>query len=221
DGTSNALGNPEIIGQYRNKLSPGVFIPIDVGVGFPVAQGDPDPTSTDHPAAAKAMVNRTMDAGTGWHDSELYYVGRVPVKVGVGYLRQRVSWNFHASTKLVAAPKIRGELETEGDLPVDEGSDVEEYKYNPVALRNLTEVGAAWNPWAGIWIGLDAWLGINIIDEIERISPATPPSAFQWVLEPGLGYDFDFLKLNLSYIKPLGGRLEDIQGARLTAEMGF
>lgn len=220
DGTANALGNPEVIAQYRKKLSPGVFVPIDVGLGIPFAQGDPDPTSIDHPAAAKAMANRSMDAGTGWHDSELYYVGRVPVKASIGYLRQRVTWNFHASTKLVAAPKIRGALEVEGDLDTMV-AEVEEYKYNPVALRNITEVGAAWNPWAGIWIGLDAWLGINIIDELERVSQATPPSAFQWVLEPGLGYDFEFLKVNLSYIKPLGGRLEDIQGARLTAEMGF
>jgi len=221
EGSSGALGNPEIIGQYRMKLSPGVFVPIDFGLGAPFAQGDPDPTSANHPAAAKAMTNRTMDAGTGWHDSELYYVGRVPVKASVGYLRQRTTWNFHASTKLVAAPKIRGALELEGDLPQPNDADVEEYQYNPVALRNLTEVGAAWNPWAGLWIGLDAWLGINLIDEINRISAATPPSAFQWVLEPGLGYDLGFLKLNLSYIKPLGGRLEDIQGARLTGEMGF
>lgn len=221
DGSSSALGNPEFIGQYRMKLSPGVFVPIDFGIAAPFAQGDPDPTSADHQGAAKAMVNRTMDAGTGWHDSELYYVGRVPVKVGVGYLRQRVSWNFHASTKFVVAPKIRGALELEGDLPQPNDADVEEYKYNPVALRNTTEVGAAWNPWAGLWIGLDAWLGIDIIDEIERISQATPPSAFNWVLEPGLGYDLGFLKLNLSYIKPIGGRLEDIQGARLTGEMGF
>ncbi len=221
DGTSNALGNPEVIGQYRKRLSPGVFIPIDFGLGIPFAQGDPDPTSADHPAAAKAMVNRTMDAGTGWHDSELYYVGRVPVKVGVGYLRQRLTYNFHVSTKFVAAPKIRGALETEGELPAGNDADIQEYKYNPVALRSITEVGAGWNPWAGLWIGLDAWLGIDIIDEIERVSQATPPSAFNWVLEPGLGYDFEFLKVNLSYIKPLGGRLEDIQGARLTAEMGF
>jgi len=221
DGASNALGNPDLIGQYRIKLDPGEFVPIDFGVGLPLAQGDPDPTSTDHPAAAKAMVNRTMDAGTGWHDSELYYVGRVPVKVGAGYLLQRVTWNLHGGTKFVAAPKIRGALASEGDLPVDNAANVQEYKYNPVAVRNITEVGAGWNPWAGLWIGLDAWLGIDIIDEIERISEATPPSAFNWVLEPGLGYDFEFLKVNLSYIKPIGGRLEDIQGARLTAEMGF
>ena len=221
DGSSNALGNIELIGQYRIKLSPGEFVPIDFGVGLPVAQGDPDPTSTNHPAAAQAMTNRTMDAGTGWHDSELYYVGRVPVKVGAGYLLQRPTWNLHGGTKFVAAPKIRGALEIEGDLPQPNEADVREFKYNAVAVRNITEIGAGWNPWAGLWIGLDTWIGIDIIDEIERISDATPPSALNWVLEPGLGYDLEFLKLNLSYIKPIGGRLEDIQGARLTAEMGF
>jgi len=221
DGSSNALGNPDFMGQYRIKLSPGAYVPIDFGVAAPFAQGDPDPTSSNHPAVAKAMVNRTMDAGTGWLDSELYYVGRVPVKIGVGYLQQRLTWNVYAKTKLVAAPKIRGALELEGDLPQPNNADVDEYQYNPVALRNITVVGAGYNPWAGLWLNADAWLGINIFDELDRISQATPPSAFQFVVEPGLGYDLDFLKLNISYIKPLGGRLQDIQGARLTAEMGF
>jgi hypothetical protein len=221
EGTSNALGNPEIIGQYRIKMSPGVYIPIDAGLGIPLAQGDPDPTSADPPGAAKAMVNRTMDAGTAWHDSELYYVGRVPLKLGVGYLRQRVKWNVHASTKIVAAPKIRGELEVDGILPVDIAQDVESYEYNSVALRNMTYVGISGNAVAGLWLGIEGWVGINIIDEIVRNSEATPPSAFQLALEPALGYDFDFLKVSLSWIKPIGGRNEDIQGARLRAEMGF
>ena len=72
NGTSSALGNPEVIGQYRMKRSPGVYIPIDFGIGIPFAQGNPDPTANDYPSAAKAMVNRTMDAGTGWQDGELY-----------------------------------------------------------------------------------------------------------------------------------------------------
>lgn len=217
NGTSNALGNPEIIGQYRLKRAPGVFIPLDFGIGAPFAQGDPDPTSANHPAAAKAMTNRTMDAGTGWHDSELYYVGRVPVKVGVGYLRERVTWNVYANTKVVAAPKIRGALETED--PSD--PETREYNYNPVALRNVTAIGGAGNVIAGLWLGAESWLGINIIEEIDRVSDATPPSAFQFVVEPRLSYDFEFMKVGLSYIKPLGGRLRDIQGARLGVELGF
>jgi len=220
DGTSNALGNPDIMGEYRMKLSPGAYVPFEFGIAAPFAQGEPDPTSSNHPAVAKAMVNRSMDAGTGWHDSELYYVGRVPLKIGVGYLQQRLTWNVYAKTKLIAAPKIRGAMEVE-ELPLDNQSDVEKYEYNPVALRNITVAGAGWNPVAGLWLDAEVWLGINIFDELDRVSQATPPSAFQFAVEPGLGYDFKFLKLNISYIKPLGGRLQDIQGARLTAEMGF
>jgi hypothetical protein len=159
-----------------------------------------------------------MVAGTGWQNGELYYVGRVPVKLGIGYVRQRVSWRFHANTKLVAAAKMRGEL---NDDEVNDVPEIDGYSYNAVALRNVTTIGIAGNPWKGLWLGLDGWLGWDIIHEINRDSDATKPSKLQLAVEPMLGWDFDFMKLGLSYIKPLGGRLDAISGARLRAEFGF
>ena len=61
----------------------------------------------------------------------------------------------------------------------------------------------------------------DIIHELNRESEASPPSKFQFVMEPMLGYDLDFMKLGLSYIKPFGGVLRDLSGAKLQAEFGF
>lgn len=218
-GTSMALGNPEFLFEYRVDQGPGAFIPIQAGLGIPVAFGDPNPASTDNVAVGQTMANLSMDAATGYHDSELYSVGRVPIALGAGYTLLRPSWTAYAATKFVTTIKIKG------DDPNQNSAGASAYSYNPVGLRNVTGVGAMADVYKGILLGLDLWLAIDFIRELDYQSESTPPGKLQFAAEPGAGYKItDDIFVKLSYVTPLGGPLADqesIHAVRLRAGFAF
>jgi len=220
--SGQALGNPELMAEYRVKLGARADLPLGLGVGIPVAQGNADLTGTDTAGRRQWAVNLFADAVTGWHDGELFLPQRLPIVPFVGIVYEGENLDVDAYTKLVLAPNLSTEISQPND-PTGLGT----YEANGMALRSVTGAGAAY--WflesPRISAGLDAWAVINAVEPVtfESASGATGPSAFQFVIEPRLAAMFGAVRPSVGYIWPIGGRLSDdgAQGIRLRLDIGF
>jgi|GEM_PF-606337 len=219
--SSMAFGSPNIGIEYRTELSLVTSVPVFFAVGVPLAQGNPDPTTTtDYNGQIVARTNLLADAASGWKDAELYWTKRVPLTLGVGIRHDKRSWEAHAWTKLTAGINFGKALaDTRG--PTADTS----YKLNGVALRNVTLAGISLELLANpdLWVGLDAWLVYNAIEPIEFVSNAKKKLPLQVVAEPRVGMRFGKFQPSLGFLFPLGGRLADtgIVGARAHAEYAW
>jgi hypothetical protein len=219
--SSFALGNPELMGEYRVGLTPLTQLPILFGVGIPVAMGEPDPTNTkDASAQRQAAVNLIADAATGWRDGELFWPKRVPLILGVGITHERRALFVHGETKFVLGVNIGGDPE----VPTNPAG---EFEASTLAFRNVTGGGIRYqfldDP--AVFAGLDAWVVYNAIEPIEYTSSsgAETPSRLQLVAEPRVGARFGKISPSLGVIFPIGGRLADsgITGVRLHVDIAL
>jgi hypothetical protein len=206
--STTAFGSPELMGEYRLSLSKLTTVPIEFGVGIPVAQGNPDTTAQgDTAGQAKDTVNRLADATLGWKDGELFQPKRLPIIVGGGVRHERQDWEVHAGAKFALMPALSTDVSApQLGLPPGTGS----YKVNSFALREVTTLGGTYNILDSplFWAGLDfalIWNPIQTFD-FEATNPA-PPSSIQAVLEPRVGVRFRSFEPAIGYIAPLGGRL--------------
>ncbi|MEI9953966.1 MAG: hypothetical protein WDO74_34570 [Pseudomonadota bacterium] len=214
--TVTALGALELMGEYRVTLSPFTRLPIFFGLGVPTAQGNYNEES----AFRKAELNAMADAASGYRDPELFGPKRLPLIVGVGIDYQRKALNLHAATKFVAGVKVGGELGTSQD-------PAGTYELKSVTFRNVTSGGIAYQflDKPKLFGALDSWLAYNAINAVEfnSIAGATPPTRFQFVLEPRVGARFGKISPSIGYIFPIGGRLADssASGLDLHCDFGF
>jgi hypothetical protein len=220
--SSQALGHPELSAEYRVKLGARADLPIGLGVGIPVAQGNADRTGTDTAGLRQWDVNLFADAVTGWHDGELFVAQHLPIVPFVGVVYEGENLDLDAYTKLVLAPNLSTKISQPND-PNNLGT----FEANGMALRSVTGGGAAY--WflesPRISAGLDAWAVINAVEPVsfKSASGAAGPSAFQFVIEPRLAAMFGPARPSVGYIWPIGGRLSDAgaQGIRLRLDIGF
>ncbi|MCA9644448.1 MAG: hypothetical protein H6718_11900 [Polyangiaceae bacterium] len=217
DESANALGNPMLRLEYR-LVKPSFDIPLRFGVGIPVAQGEPDPTSADRAKIAQTQVQLTADAARAWREGEYYAVGRMPVTLGAG-IEFPGTFEFSAAETLLLAPKIRGEVSTPEALPNGET------KLNSFAMRSVTDVAAAYQIIELLGAGLRGSLVYNIIDAVDYTpdSDVTQPSPLQLSLEPHVRATFSGITASVGYLVPLGGQLGDakMSGLRLGAAARF
>jgi hypothetical protein len=219
--SAQALGSPELMVEYRVSLGPRTDLPVGLGVGIPVAQGDPDIGSLDTAGHQQLAVNLFADAVTGWRDGELFMPKRLPIVPFVGITYEGERLDLRAYTKLVLGVNLGQEITTQ--KPDWRGT----YEISGMALRSVTGGGAAY--WflekPRLSAGLDAWAVINAIEPLEFTSSegAAGPSAFQFVVEPRLAAMFGPVRPSVGYVLPLGGRLSDsgAQGIRLRVDIGF
>ena len=222
--SSTVFGSPELFGQYRLSLGRLTTVPIGLGVGIPVAQGDYGYRQPNTPQFTNAYVNRLADATSGWKDSELYTPKHLPIVVSAGIHHEREDWELHADLKFVMLPA----LSTTVQNPLSPQPNPGTYKLNSFALREVTTLGGSYNFLANplIYAGLDlsfVWTPIEtFVFDAEGDSDAKPTS-LQAVLEPRLGARFGKISPSLGYIAPLGGRLGDasVGGIRLRVDALF
>jgi hypothetical protein len=222
--SSTVFGSPELFGEYRLSLSRLTTVPIGLGVGIPVAQGDYGYRQENTPQFTNAYVNRLADATSGWKDSELYTPKHLPIVVSGGIRHEREDWELHADLKFVMLPA----LSTTVQNPLNPQPNPGTYKINSFALREVTTLGGSYNFLANplIYAGLDlafVWTPIEtFVFDAEGGSDAKPTS-LQAVLEPRLGARFGKISPSLGYIAPLGGRLGDasVGGVRLRVDALF
>lgn len=220
--STTAWGSPEIFGEYRIKLDKLSSIPIGLGFGIPVAQGNPDRSNrADTAGTAQDTVNRLADATSGWLDSQLFQPKRMPIVVGAGFHHERRDWELHADARFVLLPALNTDVANPEEEPLGTGH----YVVNSFAMRQVTLLGGSYNfidqPrfYGGLDLGL-IWTPIETFD-FEPTDETNKPSAFQAVLEPKLAVRFKYLTPSVGYIAPLGGRLGSggVGGVRLKLEV--
>jgi len=215
--SSQALGTPELMGEYRVGLGTFTRLPIDFGIGIPVAQGNFD--RNDLAKFRQGYVNDIADAASGYRDGELFMPKRMPVIVGVGLEYERKPLSLTAFTKFVVGVNVGGtvNIQTIGGT----------YELKKVSLRNVTGGGIAYQflDKPVFYGALDAWVASKPIDayEFNSTAGATPPTRFQVAFEPRVGARFGKISPSLGYIFPIGGRLADsgISGLELHCDVAF
>jgi hypothetical protein len=221
DASSQALGTPELMGEYRVVLSPRTNLPIDFGVGIPVAQGNYDRVN-GQPQYRQTLVNDFADAASGFRDGELFGPKRLPLIFGVGIDYEHKEWNLRAATKFVAGIKVGGALDYG---TIDQGFGT--YQLKPVTFRNVTSAGVAYRFLGkpALALALDTWFVTNAVNAVEFTSNAGAggPSRVQVVAEPRFVARFGKISPSLGYIFPLGGRLADnhTTGLELHCDVAF
>jgi hypothetical protein len=220
-GSAQALGAPELMGEYRVILSPRTNLPIDFGVGIPVAQGGYD-TVGGAAQYRQTVVNDMADAASGYRDGELFSPKRLPLILGVGIDYERKELSLHAATKFVAGFKVGGSLNY-GTL--DQG--IGTYELKSVTFRNVTSAGIGYQFLGkpALSAELDSWIATNAVSAVEFNSNAgaTGPNRIQVVAEPRVKARFGKISPSLGYIFPLGGRLADnhTSGLELHCDVAF
>jgi len=216
---STAFAAPELMFEYRHALSPLTTLPILIGLGVPVAQGTLDPSEIDTVKQRQGAVNTLADASHGFRDGELYQPKRLPLILGAGLRHDRGALGLHAATKFVCGFNTGGAVKDENLF----GPGIGTIKANAVAIRNVTLAGIMYQFLAkpALSAGLDAWFSYRAIDPVEFESAvnATPPSSFQFVVEPKVGARFGKLGVGAGFLLPVGGPLGDsgMKGLRLNA----
>jgi hypothetical protein len=213
--SSAALGALELMGEDRVVLSTFTQLPIDFGLGIPIAQGDYESVN----GGRQTQLNEVADAASGYRDPELFGPKRLPIIVGVGIDYQKLALDLHAATKFVAGVKVGGQLpEEDTNLGL---------KLKPVSFRNVTSAGIAYQflDKPALYGALDSWTVINAVNALEYTSPtgAAGPTRFQVVFEPRVGGRFGKVSPSLGYVFPIGGRLADasISGLELHCDIAF
>ncbi|MES1174584.1 MAG: hypothetical protein ABUL62_09650 [Myxococcales bacterium] len=214
--SSQVLGTPELIAEYRVALSPFTRLPISFGLGVPVAQGNYDTPTGQR----SARMNDFADAASGYRDPELFAPKRLPIVVGVGIEYERKALNVHAATKFVAGVKAGAKAWPPGD-------PVGNYDVKSVSFRNVTSAGIAYQflEKPKLYGALDSWFATSAINpvEFESFDNAKKPTRFQVVFEPRIGARFGKISPSVGYIFPIGGRLADssISGLELHCDVAF
>jgi len=211
----NALGAPELLGEYRVGLSPFARLPIFLGLGIPVAQGNYD----EKTSIRKTHLNDMADAASGYRDPELFAPKRLPIIVGVGIEYERKALNVHAASKFVFGAKVGGKT-----IPAD---NVGRYDLKSLSFRNVTSGGIAYRflEKPQLYGALDSWFTTSAINpvEFESFDNAKKPTRFQVVFEPRVGARFGKISPSVGYIFPIGGRLADAgtSGLELHCDVAF
>jgi hypothetical protein len=219
-----SFGAPELKFEYRASLSPLTTLPIFIGVGVPIAQGDPDRWGSDNSGDPQAEVNMLADAASGWKDGELFLPKRLPIVIGIGIRHERKALELRASDKLLIAPDLGATLE-DPDALDSMGLDLGTLTIPGVALRNVTTLGLSYEflEKPALFAGVDGSLVFYPIPSVDFESTSTGPSSFQVVFEPKVGARFGKFTPSVSYVLPIGGQLADagVGGLRLHADLAF
>ena len=216
NASTQALGAPELMGEYRVELSPFTRLPIFFGLGIPIAQGNQDGAPSN---LQRAYLNDVADAASGYRDPELFGWKRLPIIAGVGIDYERKALNLHAATKFVAGVNAGGK----STVTYQAGT----IELKSIAFRNVTSAGIAYQFLAKpeLFGALDSWFAYNAVSPIEYTSNegAVPPTRFQVVFEPRVGARFGKISPSLGYVFPIGGRLADTSasGLELHCDVAF
>jgi hypothetical protein len=218
DRSETALGAPELAGRLRLGDPGETEWAVKLGVGVPVAQGNPDVSDvTDARGFTQARLQRVASAANGWHDPELYAMKRLPISPSLQFLHRTTKVRLNGELKAVFLPQVGGGVSASG--ATYKGGSIEAHGLGMWAIlggsvsyeilsRKLFGALAAW---ASYEIARDySWEGGN------------PPTPFQFAIEPRVLAQFGKVIPSVGFVIPLGGQLGgNIYGLRLHVDVVF
>jgi hypothetical protein len=205
--SSTVFGNVALEGAYVLPMGEHLELPITLELALPTGAGDRNAPQTDIGKQYRATVNEFAQASRGFEVDELFSPHRFGIVPGaeieyrLGAVRAA---GFTAIPILIRA----GGLDVEPPVP---GAIL------TTPELKLNGVGAEWRIGGegyygvlpgSIDLGARAWITWFIKDPIEPVisSGATGPSPIQFVLEPSVIGKYRFIRGQLGFIWPLGGR---------------
>jgi hypothetical protein len=224
DGQSaNALGVPEVAARLRLGSPGKTEWAVRLGIGIPIAQGNPDPTNVkDVGATQQAGVQYVADAANGWHDPELYQPNRLPISPALLFLHRAGDFRFTADLKAVVSPAVGGSIAEPSPATAGGVASGGTFEKKGVALTGILGGSASYEVLQRKYIALSAWAAYVAARPIEYSSSATAPSRFQFVLEPRILAQFGKVVPSVGFVLPLGGQLGgNIDGLRLHVDVVF
>jgi hypothetical protein len=223
--SSTVFGNVALEGAYVLSVGEHTELPITLELALPTGAGDADPPRTDIGKQFKYKINSFVQAARGFEVDELFSPHRFGIVPGAGLdfrLGALRATGFTAIPILIRA----------GGLDVQE---VAPGQIITTSQLKLNGVGAEWRIGGegyygvlpgSIDLGARAWITWFIKDPIEPVitSGATGPSPIQFVLEPSVVGKYRFIRGQLGFIWPLGGRAGGdvkVDGLRLAVAAVF
>ena len=217
--SSAAFGNPELAGRLR-LTEPGAPTEwaVKLGIGVPIAQGQPDPTNKNDPGATnQAYVQRVADGANAWHDPELYAMDRLPIAASLLFSHREGKLRLGADLKAVLMPALGGD-------PIQDpaANAPGTYSKNNFAMDTVLGGNVSYKVIQRGYIALSAWGVYRIIEPIEYTSSAKAETRLQFALEPKILAQFGPVIPSVGFILPLGGQLGgNITGLRLHVDVVF
>lgn len=217
DQNEVALGVPEIAGRLRLGDPGETEWAIKLGVGIPVAQGNPDITNTsDTRAWEQARLQRVVNAANGWHDPELYTLKRVPVSPSLLVIHRSGHLRINGELKAVFLPQVGGDVH-QPTAPGGTGT----YEYHGLGLWTLLGGSLSYEVYKHWYGALAAWVTYEIGRDYTW-EGGNPPTPVQFVMEPRILAQFGKVVPSVGFLVPLGGQLGgNIFGLRLHVDVVF
>jgi hypothetical protein len=212
-----ALGAPELAGRLRLGDPGETEWAIKLGIGIPVAQGNPDVTDiSDARGYTQARLQRVANAANGWHDPELYAMKRLPVTPSLQFLYRATKIRVNGELKAVFLPKIGGGVSKADFSP--NGT----YEANGLGMWTILGGSFSYEIITRKLFGaLAAWATYEIAHDYTW-EGGNPPSPFQFVIEPRVLAQFGKVVPSVGFVVPLGGQLGgNIYGLRLHVDVVF
>jgi hypothetical protein len=216
DQNEVALGVPEIAGRLRLGDPGETEWAVKLGIGIPIAQGNPDVTNTaDARGWEQARLQRNVNAANGWHDPELYAMKRMPVSLSLGVVHRETHLRLNGEAKAVFLPQIGGTVH-QPDASVG-GT----YEYNGLGVWALLGGSASYEFVKHFYGALAAWVAYEIARDYEW-NGGNPPTPIQFVMEPRILAQFGKVIPSVGFLIPIGGQLGgNMYGLRLHVDVVF
>lgn len=219
--SAQAFTSPLVSLEYRAPLARLVTLPVGLGVGVPLAQGEADLNSSDTATAKQTQVNTMFDASTGYRELELFAPKRMPIVPFIGLHYERKTLAAWVDERFAILPKLSGEVKSDGGR-----QGVCCYELKGTALRSSTTVGLGW--WAlpdKLRVGAEMWAVYSFAEpvEFESSTKAEPPSAFNLLFMPRVATRVAKLEPSIGFMLPVSGVLADrgVKAVDLRVGAGF
>jgi hypothetical protein len=218
DASTQALGVPEVAARLRLSPPGDTEWAVRLAVGIPVAQGNPDFNIVADPVGqAQNFLQRTADAGNGWHDQELFALKRIPITPAFLFSHHADKFRVGGELKVSIMPKI-GDDFASPNLPTGTLSRP------TLATTVLLGGSASYEIFTHAHLALAAWARYGIVEQVkyEPTADASTPSHFQLALEPKFLMQFGHVVPGVGFVIPVGGPLGgDIYGFRVHVDVIF
>jgi hypothetical protein len=219
---ATAFGNIELAGSYTLHLAPSTKVPLELALALPTSNGDRFPPADDNGRGRHYRINAAAQASRGMEEDALFAPHRFGIvpKGAVVYKSGAIDTGGFVKVPILikaggqaVPPTTVGQSGFAINSTVIQAVIGGDFHYG--IIDNKLDFGA--RAWATI-------LSNDYYDILYVGGAVTPPSKFQFVLEPQVRVHIASVQGTVGFIWPLGGRLgsdQQVNGLRLTGAYTF